>query len=304
VNPALITTTEAVDRVFFYIFGISVVLLLAITATMVWFVVKYHRTRQPQPQPSPRYNLLLETAWTVIPSLIVLTMFWYGWQGYTTLSDVPEGAMEVKVSGRKWSWSFIYPNGRTSDILVVSVGKPVFLNITSEDVLHSFFVPAFRIKRDAVPGMRTSAWFVATEAGSYHAFCAEYCGTGHATMITTVEAKPEEAFEEWYREEDETDESETEEARQLLAQNGCIGCHSLDGSKKVGPTLLGIFGREVAVTTDGVARQVTVDRDYLERSIVKPEADLVDGYPAVMPAYPNLSADELEDLVEYLEQLR
>ncbi len=302
-NPAQITTTEAVDQVFLYIFGISVVLLLAITATMVWFVVRYHRTRQPQPQTSPRSNLWLETTWTIIPTLIVLSMFWYGWQGYTTLRNVPEGAMDVKVSGRKWSWSFTYPNGRTSDILVVPVGRAIRLDITSEDVLHNFFIPAFRIKRDAVPGMHTYEWFVATNPGSYDAFCAEYCGVAHAAMITTVEARPEAEFENWYQRKYGTEEDQ-DKGRQMLASFGCTGCHSLDGAKMVGPTLLGIFGRQVTVTSDGVERNQTIDREYLKRALLQPQADLAQGYPPVMPPYTWLSAKELEAIVEYLQELR
>ncbi len=302
-NPALISTTETVDRIFFYIFGISVVLLLAITAVMLWFVVKYHRTRQPRPQASPRSNLWLETAWTIIPTLIVLSMFWYGWQGYTTLRDVPEGALDVKVSGRKWSWSFTYPNGRISSILTVPVGQAIRLDITSEDVLHSFYIPAFRIKRDAVPGMHTYEWFVATEPGSYDAFCAEYCGVAHASMITTIEALPDKEFQDWYQQEFEHGEEEGK-GRELLAKYGCTGCHSLDGSKMVGPTLLGLFGRQVTVTTDGVERKLIVDREYLIRAIVEPQSDITQGYAPMMPPYASLSAEELEEIVEYLEALR
>jgi len=302
VNPSLITTTQAVDQVFLYLFGIAVALLLAITVVMVWFVIKYRRTRQPAPQPSPRSNLLLETAWTVIPTLIVLSMFWYGWQGYTTLRNVPENALNVKVFGQKWFWSFTYPNGRTTDTLIVPVGRAVRLDITSEDVLHSFFIPAFRIKRDAVPGMHTYEWFVANNPGSYNAFCAEYCGVGHSKMVTTVEVKPEKEFAAWYH--GESEENKHEKGRQLLNSLGCIGCHSLDGSKRVGPTLLGIFGREATVMTDGVERHLPIDREYLERSIVQPEADIVQGYPAIMPPYTKLSAEDLEEIVEYLRRLR
>jgi len=297
-NPSAISTTEAVDTVFLYIFGISAVLLLAITATMIWFVVKYNRKRHPNPEPSPRYNILLETAWTVIPTVIVLSMFWYGWEGYTTLSNVPADALEVKVIGRKWSWSFAYPNGRTSDRLVVPVGRAVKLDIVSEDVLHSFYIPAFRIKRDAVPGMTTHEWFRAPEAGSYDAFCAEYCGVAHSQMITTVEALPEHEFEEWYRQ--ESAEAEASEGEKLLAKYGCTGCHSLDGSKGVGPTFQGLFGRQATVVTDGTERTLTVDVDYLRRSILQPQADLVQGYPPVMPSYADkVPRHDLEEILEY-----
>lgn len=304
-NPALITTTEAVDRVFLYLFGISVVLLVAITAVMIWFVFRYHRSRQPRPQPSPRYNLWLEVSWTLIPTLIVMAMFWYGWQGYTTLRNVPDNALDVQVVGRKWVWSFTYPNGRTSDTLQVPVGRAVRLDITSEDVLHSFYLPAFRIKRDAVPGMHTFEWFIAEKPGSYDAFCAEYCGVGHSKMITTVEAKPLEEFEEWYEQESETtEEDHREKGLKLLTALGCLGCHSLDGSKRVGPTLKGIFGRPVTVTTNGDERSLIVNKAYLERAIEHPEADIVKGFPPVMPPYPSLSAEDREEIVEYLETLK
>ena len=298
-NPSAISTTEAVDTVFLYLFGISVVMLVGITATMIWFVVKYNRKRHPLPEATPRYHILLESSWTIIPTFIVLAMFWYGWEGYTTLRDVPAGALEVKVTGRMWFWSFEYPNGKISDELFVPVGRAIKLDIISEDVLHSFYVPAFRIKRDAVPGMTTHAWFRAPEPGSYNAFCAEYCGVGHSHMITTVEALPEGEFEEWYRQEATAEEAA--EGEKLLAKHLCIGCHSLDGSKTVGPTFKGIFGRQVTVVTDGQERTVTADEEYIKRSILQPQADLVKGYPPVMPTFEGKFTDrEIKEIVEFL----
>jgi cytochrome c oxidase subunit 2 len=302
VNPSAISTTEAVDFVFFYIFGISAVMLLGITATMLWFVVKYNRKRQPHPQPSPRYNVLLEVAWTVIPTFIVLTMFWYGWEGYTTLRNVPPDALEVRVSARMWSWTFTYPSGRSSDRLVVPAGRAIKLDIVSEDVLHSFYVPAFRIKRDAVPGMTTQAWFRAPEPGSYNIFCAEYCGVAHSQMITTVEAMPEAEFAEWYRQ--ETAEEKVGEGEQLLSRHGCLGCHSTDGSPKVGPSFKGLIGRQVTVISDGKERTLTADADYVLRSMRQPNADVVKGFPAIMPAFDHLPEEELKAMLEYIEGLR
>ena len=159
------TTTQAVDLVYRYIFGFCIVLLVGITATMVLFVLKYNRKTHPVPEPTADSNVWLETTWFVIPTLIALSMFWYGWKGYKTLIDVPPGAMVVHVTGRQWSWSFQYANGKTSDELYVPVNKPVKLELTSEDVVHSFFVPAFRIKKDAVPGMTTYEWFRAPKDG-------------------------------------------------------------------------------------------------------------------------------------------
>jgi cytochrome c oxidase subunit 2 len=201
-----------------------------------------------------------------------------------------------------WSWTFTYPNDRTSDRLVVPAGRAIKLDIVSEDVLHSFYVPAFRIKRDAVPGMTTHAWFRAPEPGSYDVFCAEYCGVAHSQMITTVEALPEHEFEEWYRQ--ETAEEEASEGEQLLTKHGCIGCHSTDGSPKVGPTLKGLFGRTVTVVSDGKERTLTADADYVLKSIRQPNADVVKGFPAIMLAFDHLPEEELEEMVEYIQGLR
>lgn len=300
-DPSAISTTEAVDAVFFYIFGISIAMLIAVTVVMVWFLVKYNRKRHPHPEASPRYNIILELAWTIIPTIIVLSMFWYGWEGYTTLTNVPEDALKVQVAGRQWSWTFTYPNGKASDKLYVPAGQAVRLEITSEDVLHSFYIPAFRVKKDAVPGMITQAWFRAPEPGSYDAFCAEYCGVGHSVMITTVEAMSEHEFEEWYRQ--EAPEEEAVEGEKLLAQYGCTGCHSLDGSKSIGPTFQGIFGRKVTVVTDGKERTVTVDAEYIEKSILQPQTDLVKGYPPVMPSFEGkIAQHDLEEIIEYFRR--
>jgi cytochrome c oxidase subunit 2 len=301
VNPSAVTTTETVDAVFLLIFGISALMLVGITATIIFFLVKYNRRRNPSPLPSPNYNIPLETAWTILPTIIVLAMFWYGWSGYTTLRNVPADALPVKVVGRQWSWSFEYANGRTSDRLFVPAGRPVRLELTSADVLHNFYMPAFRVKVDAVPGMTTHLWFLAQEPGSYDAFCAEYCGVAHSAMITTVEAMTEHEFEEWYR--GETAEEEAAEGERLLEKYGCLGCHSLDGSRSVGPTFLGLYGRQTTVVTDGRERTLTVDDGYIEKSIRQPQADLVEGYPPVMPTYEGkIPEHDLEEIIEYFRK--
>jgi cytochrome c oxidase subunit II len=293
-----LTTEQAVDPVFFYIFSICIVMLVGITVVMLVFIVRYRRSKHPHPEPSPHSHFWLETLWTVLPTLIVLTMFWYGWEGYTALTNVPPNAMKVEVIGRQWSWEFRYPNGRSSAKLYVPVGKPIVADITSEDVIHSFYIPAFRVKKDAVPGMHTHLWFEAPAAGSYDAFCAEYCGVGHSAMITTVEALPEQKFEEWYNR--EAPREENAEGRQLLAKYGCTGCHSLDSGKLVGPTFKGLFGRQVLVVTDGKERTLTVDADYIRRSILQPQADIVKGFPPVMPSFAGKVSDhDLETILSF-----
>ncbi|BCR06059.1 c-type cytochrome [Desulfuromonas versatilis] len=301
-NPQIVSTTETVDFVFFFIFGISAIMLLGITAAMVYFVVRYNRKRHPHPTSDKASNLTLEVVWTVIPSILVMGMFYYGWAGYLALRNVPEGALVVKATGRMWSWSFEYANGKLSDKLYVPAGQPVKVDIHSTDVLHSFYIPAFRVKRDAVPGLESHVWFNAEQPGSYDIFCAEYCGVAHAAMISTVEALTPHEFEEWYR--GEPAAAEADEGEALLTRFGCIGCHSLDGSKKVGPTFQGLFGSSREVLSAGQKRTLTADEEYLKRSILEPAADIVEGFPPAMPAYQGqISEFELEEIIEYFKRM-
>ncbi len=297
---SFVTTTEAVDTAFYVIFGISAVSLLGIIVAMVYFVWRYNRKRQPQPISQKDHNVWLEITWTIIPTILVMVMFWYGWEGYLSLRRIPDGAMPVTGSARMWSWLFTYENGKTADKLFVPVGQPVKVKLIAEDVLHSFYVPAFRVKRDTVPGMPTYAWFVADKPGSYNLFCAEYCGVGHADMITTVEALPAEEFETWLA----AAPAAGETGLALLQKHGCLGCHSLDGSRSVGPSFQGIAGRQVIIVTAGAERTVLSDRQYLEKAILEPGVDIVQGYPPAMPSYAGQLADaELADILDYLMNL-
>lgn len=298
-NPQLPPTTEVIDPIFVFIFGVSLVMLLGVTVAMIYFALRYNRKRCPVPASQKASNLWLEIIWTVIPTILVMAMFYYGWAGYLALRNVPEGAMEVKATGRMWSWLFEYPNGKTSDKLYVPIGQPVKVTMTSTDVLHAFYAPAFRVKRDVVPGRETYLWFTAPKAGSYDVFCAEYCGAEHSGMITTIEALPPHEYAEWLA---GSGEGQVPVGEQLLAKHGCLGCHSLDGSKKAGPTFQGIWGRRVTVITAGTERTLTSDADYLRRSIREPNADVVVGYQAIMPKYPGtLPDEELEAILEYFE---
>ena len=301
----LITTTEAIDPVFMFIFGACLVLLLGITTAMVFFVVRYHRSRAPQPTSQADGNLWLEIVWIVFPTLLVLAMFWYGWAGYLKLRQVPKGAMEVTATARMWSWSFSYPGGRTSSKLYVPVGTPVKVKLVSQDVIHGFFLPAFRVKRDVVPGMDNFAWFVADKPGSYDLFCSQYCGTGHSAMITTVEALSEAEFAAWLAGGSAGGTAAAKlDGRKLAQEKGCLGCHSLDGGPSVGPSFKGIMGRSEIVLTKGVERSITADEAYLRRSITDPQADVVKGFQPIMPAFGDLKKEEVDALVEFLKGLK
>ena len=176
---------HSVDSTFLFIVGVSVFFLVLITALMITFVIKYSRKRNPVAT-NIHGNIPLEVAWTVIPTILVLVMFWYGWTGYKEMSEIPADAYVIDVQGQMWQWKFTYPNGVQTDSLFIPVNTPVKVNLKSIDVDHSFYVPAFRVKKDVIPGKQNTAWFKATDVGVFNLFCAEYCGMKHSYMITKV----------------------------------------------------------------------------------------------------------------------
>lgn len=187
---------ESVDTAFWVVMVISVFFLVLITFMMVFFVIKYNKKKNPKAK-NIHGNIPLEITWTVIPTILVLVMFWYGWVGYKYMSDVPEDAMVIEVTAQMWKWSFKYPNGVQSDTLYVPLKKDIRLNLNSLDVNHSFFIPAFRVKKDVIPNKNNYVWFNASEAGSYDIACAEYCGLNHWNMYTKVVVIPEQNFNFW-----------------------------------------------------------------------------------------------------------
>ncbi len=194
---------NSVDGTFLFTLVVSIFFLVLITFLMIFFVIKYSRKRNPKGT-NIHGNMGLEIAWTGIPTILVLIMFWYGWQGYKEMVDVPEGAMLVKVTAQMWKWSFQYEDGKKTDTLYVPVNKPIKLILNSNDVNHSFFIPAFRLKKDVFPNRERVAWFIAKETGSYNIACSEYCGLNHSYMYSKIIVLPEEEFKNWmYRMSDE-----------------------------------------------------------------------------------------------------
>lgn len=302
-DPNLLTTNQAVDPVFLFIFAISLILLLGITAVMVWFAFRYRRSRNPEPTSSVDGNLWLEIVWAVVPTILVLAMFYYGWSGYLALRNVPKDALPVTATARMWSWNFSYANGKTSSKLYVPVGRPILVKLVSLDVLHGFYLPAFRVKRDVVPGMKNHAWFVASKPGSYDLFCSQYCGVGHSAMVTTVEAVSETQFTAWLGQKDEGGGSSSANGVALLKKYGCLGCHSQDGSKGVGPSFKGLFNSQVAVRKNNALVTLTADEAYLRESIKSPAATVVEGYQAIMPQFPAITDAELAAMVSALKEM-
>ena len=299
------TGAPAVDNLFHFILWLSVFFFALIVGLMVLFVVRYRRRAgREEPEPSPSHNVALEVTWTVIPLLLVFVIFVWGFKVFLDLNTPPANSYEVLVTGQKWKWLFTYPNGHVDENLHVPIDTPIRLVMTSEDVIHSFYVPAFRIKRDVVPGRYAKAWFRATRAGEYQVFCAEYCGTGHSDMGTHVVVHEPGGFERWMTEvADFLNKLPPAEAgERLFKARGCAQCHSVDGAAGVGPTLKGVFGHAVPLA-DG--RSVTADEDYVRESILEPQAKVVAGFQPVMPTYKGkLKDQEITAIAEYMKTLK
>jgi cytochrome c oxidase subunit 2 len=298
------------DDTFFFILGISLTLLVLNTGAMIYFVVRYSKKRHPRAE-EVKESMPLEITWTVIPTLLVLAIFFVGWKGFQYMRTAPPDAMVVKVTARQWSWTFDYENGKETTVLKVPVRKPIKLLITSTDVLHSLYIPAYRIKEDAVPGRETHLWFLPDELGSYDLFCTEYCGVGHSDMISKVEVMSEKDFNAWYKGGTKIakagvgtkNEKQVPDSDKLLQNKGCIACHSMDGTAKIGPTFKGLYGRKVIVVTAGKERDIIADDEYIKRSIKDPKADVVKDFQPIMPVL-QLSDDEINEIVEYLKTLK
>lgn len=296
---------EGVDTAFMVIFGISLFFLIAITAVMIYFVYRYHKKRNPKATQIHGSNTL-EIIWTVVPLILVMVMFYYGYKGYAIMREVPDDAMEVKVISYMWDWDFEYENGKVSKDLYVPINKAVKLNLVSLDVIHSLYIPAFRVKEDAVPGMEDNyMWFQAQLEGEFDILCAEYCGLRHSYMDAKTIVMPQEKFDTWLADYD-PEADKNPKGLEILRANACIGCHSLDGAKLVGPSFLSIYGSDRDVLIDGKEKTVIVDDDYLKRAINDPNSEVVKGYaPNLMQSYSKIiSVEDQEHIIEYLKKLK
>jgi cytochrome c oxidase subunit 2 len=215
----------------------------------------------------------------------------------------PPDAYEIRAEAKKWSWLFTYPNGTQSDTLYVPEGQPVKMTMSSQDVIHSFFIPAFRVKHDVLPNRYSSVWFEATKTGTFDLFCTEYCGTGHSDMITHAKVVSQNEFDDWVESGGGAKDLPLPElGKRLYSQQGCQACHSIDGSNMVGPTWQDLYGKTGHEMDDGTT--VTVDENYLREAILEPGAKIVAGYQNVMPAsYSNLSERQLTALIAYMKDL-
>ncbi len=298
------TVAPSVDRVYLIILGLSTFFFVAIIATLIYFLIKYRR-KDPNQRTSPIHeNLVLEITWIIIPSVLLVWIFLEGFWAWVPMNYAPADAIEVRVTAQQWKWLFDYPkaNVKNAPELVVPVGKPVKLIMSSVDVIHSFFVPAFRLKRDVLPNRYTTLWFQATKKGVYNMLCTEYCGKDHSTMVTRVRVVDQADFDKWVKKK----QDEGANGKLLYANLGCNTCHSIDGSKKAGggPSFKNLFGKMEKVKEGGVVKTIKVDENYIRTSIVNPNQHIVVGYPPLMPTFKGrITTSEINALTDYIKEL-
>ena len=306
------TYAADVDRAIWVVHGLSLILFFVLIGAMFYFAYKYSASRHDaEDTKNIKHYKPIEIAWTVIPSLFLVVMFYYGMDSLKSQRTMPKDGLEVKVIGKKWSWSFEYPNGKKTEKLFAPAGANVKLSMTApiKDVTHSFFVPAFRNKEDVIPGAITKMWFNVDKLGKYDIECAEYCGTGHSYMLSQVVVIPKDEFDKWYNSSAPAPGEENikvDNGLVVLKQNGCTGCHSMDGTALVGPSFKGMFGRKVKVRQNGKVVEKTSDFKYLKDSILDPDLEVVEGfYPGIMPPFKGVLSDkDVKDAINYIKTLK
>lgn len=306
--PQVSTFAEDIDGLYQFTFWISIFFFVLITAILVYSLFKWHRKSEDQPAASNEtHNTPLEVTWTVIPLILVMIIFAWGWRGSLDMTVAPPDALTYNVTARKWEWDITHPNHTEplKNEIYVPLGRAVKFISHSEDVLHSFYIPAMRTKRDVLPGRLQMVWFEAKELGTFPFFCTEYCGDRHSFMIGEVHVVSAAEFdlgtqERRYQPQLAANATPVEKGEFYYKNRTCVTCHSIDGSRLVGPTFRGLWGKEEQIQ-DGPP--VLVDEAYLIESIKQPMAKIVAGYPPSMPVQ-NVTDEEIGFIIEYIKSLK
>lgn len=295
-----------VDALVAFIFLICLFFFVLVVGLGAYFIVKYKRKKTDYLTSPIDDNKKLELAWTVIPSILLVIIFAWGFRVYMDFAVIPPRAMEVKVTGQKWFWTFTYDNGVVvPNEMVVPANKAVKVLLSSKDVLHSFYIPALRVKQDALPNRYTSLWFEANKEGQYPIYCTEYCGTQHSTMVAMIRVVSEDDYQKWL------DEKASESSdgmdpvalgKKVYQENACFTCHSIDGATGIGPTWKGTWGTKRKLTN---GEEVLIDENYVRESILEPMAKIAAGYQPVMPSYQGLlNENQIEGVIAYMKALK
>jgi len=297
------------NTAFYFIVAVSLLLLIALTVIMIYFVFRYNRKKNPVAT-QIEGNTRLEILWTVIPIILSLVMFYFGWAGWKPTTKPPKDSMNITSIARMWSFLFVYENGKQSPDLIVPLNTPVKINLVSVDVIHSLFIPEFRIKSDMVPGREKSMWFIPQIEGEYKIFCAEYCGLQHSFMHSNVNVLSKEKFDAWYTDTTmvvavDANAGPGAEGEAIMRAQGCFACHTSDGTKLIGPSYLNLFGEEQVVIRNGTEVTITVNDEYVRKSILDPGADITKGYQSgLMQSYRSTLSDaDIQKITEYLKSL-
>lgn len=295
-----------VNNLYSFLLISSFIACVILIGGMIYFAFKYRRKSLTAKSAYITHNTFLEFLWSFIPLVIFLVVFAWGWNIYHQMRKAPENALEIQVTGKQWAWEAAYKSGvRTANLVKVPINTDVKIILNSVDVIHSFYVPSFRIKQDAVPGRYTTVWFNANKLGDFHIFCTEYCGTQHSGMLGKLQVVTQEEYYKWLEEESKFSTLPiAQKGEKLFQVKACSGCHSVaDASVKVGPALFKKFGGSEELA-DGT--KVTVDENYIRESILNPNAQVVKGFNAgVMPAFQGqISEDEVSALIEYIKSVK
>ncbi|MBA3393482.1 MAG: cytochrome c oxidase subunit II [Deltaproteobacteria bacterium] len=299
------------DSMFYATLGLSAFFFIAIAGAVIYLVIKYRHRPGHKPEPSAGHNDALEITWTVIPTIICVFLFYYGWRTYVQVVTPPNKAVEVNLLAKRWTWNFTHSNGVEDSDLHVPVNKPVRVVMTSTDVLHAFYAPVMRVKQDIIPRRYTYVWFHATKPGTYRLTCAEYCGTDHSQMGMTQDGRravvvvhQEGDYERYLADKQalEGGGDPIDHGKRLYEKKGCVTCHSIDGSARIGPSFKGVFGKPQAMA-DG--SKVVADENYLRESLMVPNAKTRAGFPAgTMPAFEGqLKERDIEGIIAFIKSL-
>jgi cytochrome c oxidase subunit 2 len=294
------TIAPAVDSLYFFVLAVTAFFALVVVVLVLYFAIKYRDDTGEKVGAPITGSIPLEIGWSLIPFFVAMAIFVWATVVFFQIVRPPDQTLEIYSTGKRWMWRFQHVDGqREINQLHVPVGRAVKVTFTSEDVLHDLYIPAFRVKADAIPGRYSSIWFTATKTGEYHLFCAEYCGTRHSGMIGTVYVMAPEAYQAWLTSAGVTG-SLASRGEQLFQQLACTTCHLSDGKGR-GPSLAGVFGSQVALSN---GQTVVADDTYIRESILTPQMKLVNGYQPLMPTFQGLVNEEgLMSLLEYVKSL-
>ncbi|MGN6562596.1 MAG: cytochrome c oxidase subunit II [Thermomicrobiales bacterium] len=295
------TVAGQVDHLLLVLVGLALLFAVPVCGLLVYFSIKYRRGSKADRTHIVTSSLKIELAWTIGPTIISLFVFAWAASIYFNMFRPPANSLEINVVGKQWMWKAQQPNGkREINELHVPTGQPIKLTMTSEDVIHDFYVPAFRLKHDVIPGRYSTMWFTATTPGRYRLFCSQYCGTDHAGMIGWIIVMSPADYQQWLSS-GTTSATLAAQGEQLFHQYGCSGCHLADGSG-VGPSLVGIYGRPTPLEGGGFA---TVDDQYIRDSILLPQKQVAAGYKPVMPSFQGqIGDDDILAIIAYIKSLQ